>query len=186
MRRVKNQKSEGHRSRDGRSFARNQIPGNDKYPKHSHFRPHRLSAVRAFLLALSAFPFLCAVVALQLALYPPLLPRSLGSGGPLRRLNQRAASAPIDIAVQETFLRGIRREQGEDKMKTGKTLPELEAELKRQCGMKRDFFAPTRLLNVRSNGHTDLAWQGSERPYPLNANAHSSDRAVRGHPAGLL
>ena len=58
-------------------------------------------------------------------------------------------------------------------MKTGKPLPDLEAELKRQCGMKRDFLAPARLLNVRSNGHTDLMWQGSEQPYPLNTNAHS-------------
>ena len=58
-------------------------------------------------------------------------------------------------------------------MKTGKTLPDLEAELKRQCAAKRDFLAPARLLNVRSNGHTDLDWQGSEQPYPLHANAHS-------------
>ena len=45
-------------------------------------------------------------------------------------------------------------------MKTGKTLPDLEAELKRQCA-KRDFLAPARLLHVRSNGHTDLAWQAA-------------------------
>ena len=62
-------------------------------------------------------------------------------------------------------------------MKTGKTLPDLEAELKRQCGMKRDFLAPARLLNVRSNGHTDLAWsQEASSRIPVNANAHSAGR----------
>ena len=70
-------------------------------------------------------------------------------------------------------------------MKTGKTLPDLEAELKRQCGMKRDFLAPARLLHVRSNGHTDLAWQGSERPYPLNANAHTQIAQYVGIPQGF-
>lgn len=70
-------------------------------------------------------------------------------------------------------------------MKTGKTLPDLEAELKRQCGMKRDFLAPARLLHVRSNGHTDLAWQGSEQPYPLNANAHTQVAQYVGIPQGF-
>lgn len=56
-------------------------------------------------------------------------------------------------------------------MKTGKTLPDLEAELKRQCGRKRDFLAPARLLHVRSNGHTDLAWS-QEHAYAVNDNAH--------------
>ena len=70
-------------------------------------------------------------------------------------------------------------------MKTGKTLPDLEAELKRQCGMKRDFLAPARLLNVKSNGHTELAWTGSEQPYPLNANAHSQIAQYVGIPQGF-
>ena len=57
-------------------------------------------------------------------------------------------------------------------MKTGRTLPDLEAELKRQCSRKRDFLAPARLLQVKSNGQTDLAWS-QEHIYGLNDTAHT-------------
>ena len=66
-------------------------------------------------------------------------------------------------------------------MKTGRSLPDLEAELTRQCSAKRDFLAPARLLHVRSNGHTDLAWS-QEHAYVVNDNAHAQIAEYAGIP----
>ena len=66
-------------------------------------------------------------------------------------------------------------------MKTGRSLPDLEAELTRQCSAKRDFLAPARLLHVRSNGHTDLAWS-QEHAYVVNDNAHAQLAEYAGIP----
>ena len=150
------------------------------------FSPARPSRRAGFFVVVLALPASSAPLSPCNSRCARLSCRVAWGGAPLRRLNaSRGLLRPLTSPLQERYLRGIRREQGEDKMKTGKTLPDLEAELKRQCGMKRDFLAPARLLHVRSNGHTDLAWKAATAVSPQRQRPRQI-AAVRGHPAELL
>lgn len=65
-------------------------------------------------------------------------------------------------------------------MKTGRTLPDLAAELYRQANAKRDFLAPAEALRLQSNGHSDLHLK--DAAFAVNTIAHAQIADYTGIP----
>lgn len=62
-------------------------------------------------------------------------------------------------------------------MKKGKSLAEFATEVEKRENSKADFLAPVPLIDVRSNGHTELVLRevkddGGDEAFTVNSNAH--------------